>query len=763
MIRRFLTSLLMVLAICGSLSSAEMAHRVRTCTWDGGGADALASNALNWDTDVAPVTGDSIVFPTTTKACTWDISTSLAAFTVNSGYVQTITQNSGANFNFSGAYAVNGACTITCNAGATTTCAAFSMTAGTFNQGGSFTSTTFSVTAIGNFQGGSTAMSTTAVTFSGTGGGSTIRATSGTWSLAGSWTQSTSLTTFTHNSGTITITAAATITDTRSTFSKFTVNSSGSVTIAASTTAPFGASPTSVCTASTLTINGTLTYSGTWNHTGTLATGNGSTVTGSSTPSLTISGSLTLNSTSTWTSVNVLCNGSTSTTYTDTGAKNSGTWTITKTGNFNFTVAASTSMSLGASPTVALGTGAMTVSGTLTYSGTFTRTGNLTVNSGATVTGSSSPTLVSDGNLTIDPAATWTSVNVLAQGGTNGCIYTDTGAKNSGTWTINQTVGFTISASTTCAIGASPSTSCGTGAFTVTGTVTVSGAWSCTGTLSVGAAGVVSGALTSMTTTRNVTLTAGCTFPTGVVMHFTTIGTVNAPGITFGTSTIAVASTFTVAASTTVPLGANPTTSASTLTISGTITCTGTIAHTGDFLLNSTGTISGPSTLTIIEGSWTFTAGGVMPATFNITHNITGGTARQFTGASQSYGTLTRMGAGTGSLTIQGSNTFTSVIDNDGLAAHNLRFTAGTTQTAATFLLSGSSGNIITINTNTPASPATLHRTDGLNTNAAWLSVQDITVDARPEWFAGDHSTSVSGNSNWLFVINPRLRKWAGF
>lgn len=46
-----------------------------TRTWDGGGADNLASNALNWSSNIVPVANDAVVFnATSVKNCTYDIS-----------------------------------------------------------------------------------------------------------------------------------------------------------------------------------------------------------------------------------------------------------------------------------------------------------------------------------------------------------------------------------------------------------------------------------------------------------------------------------------------------------------------------------------------------------------------------------------------------------------------------------------------------------------------------------------------------------------
>ena len=573
-------------------------------------------------------------------------------------------------------------------------------------------------------------------------------------------------TTITNPIGTITLTSTATctITDTGDRLSGTTYvlgnGSNKNVTIAASTICRLGATPTSNLGTGTLTVTGTLTYSGLWTHTGSLLTSASSTVTGSSSPSLSINQSMTLNAVSTWTSVDILAGGSISAVYTDTGAKNSGTWTISKI-NHNFTISASTACSIGTNPTTTMGAGALiTINGTLTYAGTWNCVGSITVSSGATVTGSSSPSLAVDGDLNISAtAAGWTSVNVLVTGSINGCIYTDTGAKNSGLWTFNKGAGgVAVSTSTTMNIGANPTLTFGSaGSFTVNGTLTASGAVVFSGTynLTFAATGVISGAITDWTTTRNWFYTAGGVWPTGVKMHFTLLGTVTAPGIVFGISDIHCGTgAFTIAANTTVPLGANPTTDAN-LTNNGTITATGTISHTGAFQTNATGVLSGASEVSLNDSSWAVIAGGIVPAGLNVTQTITSATLRSFSGGGATYGTYNRLGSGANTINFSGSNTFTTFQDNAGLAAHTNSFAAGSIQTAANFILSGSSGKLLTMNSQTSGSQWFMHCTNIAPIKTNFLVLQDSSVDAPPPRWQTMNSLDLGDNTNWNFNTDP--------
>lgn len=79
----FLTALLLL-----GLASPAFA---RTCTWDGGGGDNLASTAANWDTNTTCVAGDAVVFDgTSSKNATFDLTAAFASLNTT-GYGGTVT------------------------------------------------------------------------------------------------------------------------------------------------------------------------------------------------------------------------------------------------------------------------------------------------------------------------------------------------------------------------------------------------------------------------------------------------------------------------------------------------------------------------------------------------------------------------------------------------------------------------------------------------------------------------------------------------
>lgn len=63
----------------------------RTCTWDGGGVDNLASTPANWDTDTTCVAGDAVLLNATSKACTLDLTAAFASITTTAGYGAAVT------------------------------------------------------------------------------------------------------------------------------------------------------------------------------------------------------------------------------------------------------------------------------------------------------------------------------------------------------------------------------------------------------------------------------------------------------------------------------------------------------------------------------------------------------------------------------------------------------------------------------------------------------------------------------------------------
>lgn len=124
--------------------------------------------------------------------------------------------------------------------------------------------------------------------------------------------------------------------------------------------------------------------------------------------------------------------------------------------------------------------------------------------------------------------------------------------------------------------------------------------------------------------------------------------------------------------------------------------------------------------------------------------------SRTFAGNGKTYGTITyTVAASTGALILTGANTIGTLNVRGG--ARTLTLPSATVTTVGNWHVFGAAGALVTVNSSTPASAATLTKTgDTLVTD--YLSVQDITVNGISPRYAGRHSTDVSGNSGWTFA-----------
>jgi hypothetical protein len=125
------------------------------------------------------------------------------------------------------------------------------------------------------------------------------------------------------------------------------------------------------------------------------------------------------------------------------------------------------------------------------------------------------------------------------------------------------------------------------------------------------------------------------------------------------------------------------------------------------------------------------------------TINLTLATAKTFIGGGLTYYNINQAGAG--ELTINGSNTFNNITTS--VLPATVRFTAGSTQTVSNFGLSGTSGNLVTINSSTLSSQFTLSKVSGV-VNAQYLNIQDSNATGGATWNAS-FSTDNGNNTGW--------------
>ena len=233
-----------------------------------------------------------------------------------------------------------------------------------------------------------------------------------------------------------------------------------------------------------------------------------------------------------------------------------------------------------------------------------------------------------------------------------------------------------------------------------------------------------------------------------------TNGLVPSPGVTFENQ------------GGTVTLAANLSTGAFTHTIGAFDASTFSVTLTASF--TSTGSLT--RTLSMGTNTWTLSSSATTPwniAATGLTLNCNTSTLK-FTDTANGamtipFGALTyykiwfSRGASTGTLTLSNAficNNFT----DDGTGAHTITWTKSTTYTFTTFNVSGGSGHVITMNTNTAGTAATLSAASGI-ISCDWLSIKDSTATGGASWYAGANSTSVSGNSGWIFTAPPSTGK----
>lgn len=160
-------------------------------------------------------------------------------------------------------------------------------------------------------------------------------------------------------------------------------------------------------------------------------------------------------------------------------------------------------------------------------------------------------------------------------------------------------------------------------------------------------------------------------------------------------------------------------------------------------------------TLALGSGTWTITGNGVA---FDIasapvsvitgtgTIRMTSALSKTFRGGARTYPTLDNGGAG--ELIIDGSNTFTTL--SNSVQPATFSFTAGTTQTVTNFNISGTSAALVTIQSTSAGSQATLSKTSGV-VNATHLSIRDSNATGGATWNAYS-SLDVANNLGWVFT-----------
>jgi hypothetical protein len=178
-------------------------------------------------------------------------------------------------------------------------------------------------------------------------------------------------------------------------------------------------------------------------------------------------------------------------------------------------------------------------------------------------------------------------------------------------------------------------------------------------------------------------------------------------------------------------------------------------------------TFISPRAKTLTMGSGTFEMNGAY-AYFNATASlftINCGTSTikftppdnngvSFAGGNKTYYNIWfNTGVRTGANSITGSNTFNDFKD-DGTVAHSILFTAASTQRMNTFCVSGSIGNLITLNSTTTGIYNLIKLNGGIILRK-YLNIQHSVATPAKTWYAGYTSINnqgvASAGSGWIF------------
>lgn len=158
---------------------------------------------------------------------------------------------------------------------------------------------------------------------------------------------------------------------------------------------------------------------------------------------------------------------------------------------------------------------------------------------------------------------------------------------------------------------------------------------------------------------------------------------------------------------------------------------------------NFTVTNTGTATANILS-PFAVTSPGITFTSFTL--SMTAATAKTFAGGGATYPTLNQGGAG--ALTISGNNSFGDLTATT--RPSTITFTISTTQTFTNFTLSGTAGNLVTINSSSAGTQASLSKTSG-TVSVGYLSIRDSNATGGANWDAGATSSNVSNNTGWIF------------
>lgn len=190
-----------------------------------------------------------------------------------------------------------------------------------------------------------------------------------------------------------------------------------------------------------------------------------------------------------------------------------------------------------------------------------------------------------------------------------------------------------------------------------------------------------------------------------------------------------------------------------TLTISAASGRVATLAGTKNITFNG-GTISINATNTTAFNNaepigFTTTAG-----TGTGTITFTSASPKTFVGGGSTYNCTLNQG-GAGALTVTGANTFNNITSTyTATGATTITLPASTTTTVNNFTASGTVGKLLTLNSSTAGTKATLSKASG-TVNVSYVSIQDSAATGGATWNAYTSNGNVDNGNNTGWVFTP--------
>jgi hypothetical protein len=197
--------------------------------------------------------------------------------------------------------------------------------------------------------------------------------------------------------------------------------------------------------------------------------------------------------------------------------------------------------------------------------------------------------------------------------------------------------------------------------------------------------------------------------------------------------------------------GRNLTVTMGTLTTSGYAVAVQTAMALNSSALAYLNLISSTVTLTGTGAIWNAQTNGTLNAgTSTIVLTNTTAAAKSFTSSgTKSYSTVTMAGD---NVTVNNTGTAsigTLAVNTAGLPT-GLKLTSGQTIPVGNVTSNGTAGNLAKLSSTTSGSAALLTSSSS-QIAVDYMSIQDITAAGTATWYAGSHSTDVSGNTGWLW------------